>query len=149
MTVSVVPLRAGFGAAGFATTCEAGADCVAGDAAAATGEPAGAAPTGEAAGAAATGLLSAGFAASAGLVSAGFVSAGGETGLEGRQAASRVAAPPSAASERKRRRVRAPVAKRAIPPVCKARGSIGHLSIESGPTHLTSVRRGSGVGRRT
>ena len=79
MTVSDVPFKAGFGAAGLATTCEAGADCAAGEAADATGEPAVAA-AGDAAGAAAAGLLSAGFAASAGLVSAGFDSAGGATG---------------------------------------------------------------------
>src|SRR5215207_11117878 len=94
MTVSLVPLSAAAGLAG--AVCAAGAVW--------------AAPV--AAGCAA------GLAASAGFVSAGFgATVGAAVGLDGRQEASRVAAPPSAARVRNRRRVRAPTARSAAPPL--------------------------------
>src|SRR4051812_9731959 len=98
MTVSLVPLSA---AAGFA---------------------------GAAAGAVWAAPVAAGCAAgAAGLVSAGFGSAvGAATGLDGRQAASSVAAPPSEASARNRRRVRALARWPASPWLSVVRGPMEH-----------------------
>src|SRR5215212_9823374 len=98
MTVSFVPLSA---ASGLAAAWEAGA---AWPAPVAAGCPAGAA----------------GLAASAGFGA----TVGAAVGLDGRQAASRVAALPSAARVRNRRRVRAPAARSAAPPCVRDRGAI-------------------------